>query len=146
MSAFHCSIRHRHYSFPDLKAVLAKATPERSGDHLAGVAAETAEERVAARYLLADLPLRIFLEPEHAIEKDAFGACIEEFADDDRLLRSPCILRAQGVERPVIDADHHDGLRSGLAAHHRSRHDRNVFEGKQQRGETGNDPGQDGIE
>ena len=51
--------RHR---FDDLKALLAAATPFRSGDALAGVAAETAERRVAARYALADLPLATFLE------------------------------------------------------------------------------------
>ena len=50
------------YSFPDLKAVLAAATPLRSGDQLAGVAAKGAVERVAARYVLADLPLPIFLQ------------------------------------------------------------------------------------
>jgi len=50
--------RHR---FDDLKALLAAATPYRSGDALAGVAAESAEQRVAARYALADLPLSTFL-------------------------------------------------------------------------------------
>ena len=49
------------YGFADLKAVLAAATPSRSGDQLAGLAAQSAEERVAARYVLADLPLKVFL-------------------------------------------------------------------------------------
>ncbi len=47
--------------FEDLKTLLAKASPPRSGDRLAGLAAETGEERVAARMALADLPLRVFL-------------------------------------------------------------------------------------
>jgi ethanolamine ammonia-lyase large subunit len=51
---------HR-YTFPDLKTLLAKATPLRSGDQLAGLAAGTEEERVAAQYTLADLPLAAFL-------------------------------------------------------------------------------------
>ncbi len=51
-----------HYAFRDLKALLAAATPFRSGDQLAGVAAQSAEQRVAARYVLADLPLKTFLE------------------------------------------------------------------------------------
>jgi ethanolamine ammonia-lyase large subunit len=55
------TIGARRYTFPDLKALLAKATPLRSGDQLAGVAAETGEERVAAQYALADLPLTTFL-------------------------------------------------------------------------------------
>ena len=45
------------YHFPDLKTLLAKATPFRSGDVLAGIAAESAEERVAAQMALADVPL-----------------------------------------------------------------------------------------
>ena len=51
-------VRHR---FPSLSDLLAKATPYRSGDALAGVAAESAEQRVAAQYALAELPLRQFL-------------------------------------------------------------------------------------
>jgi ethanolamine ammonia-lyase large subunit len=41
---------------------MAKATPQRSGDELAGVAASSAEERVAAQFCLADVPLKQFLE------------------------------------------------------------------------------------
>jgi len=47
--------------FPDLKGVLAAATSARSGDILAGVGATSMEQRVAARYVLADLPLTTFL-------------------------------------------------------------------------------------
>jgi ethanolamine ammonia-lyase large subunit len=50
------------YTFPDLKDLLAKASPARSGDRLAGVAAETAAQRVAAQMALADLPLATFLD------------------------------------------------------------------------------------
>jgi ethanolamine ammonia-lyase large subunit len=46
------------YVFGDLKTLLARASPDRSGDRLAGVAAGSAEERVAARMALADVPLR----------------------------------------------------------------------------------------
>ena len=49
------------YRFADLKTLLAKATPRRSGDELAGVAAGSAAERVAAQMALADVPLRHFL-------------------------------------------------------------------------------------
>jgi ethanolamine ammonia-lyase large subunit len=52
----------RSHSFADLRTLLAKSTPYRSGDSLAGLAAASAEERVAAQYLLADLPLANFLE------------------------------------------------------------------------------------
>jgi ethanolamine ammonia-lyase large subunit len=48
------------HRFGDLKTLLARATPARSGDELAGLAARTAEERVAAQMALADLPLNVF--------------------------------------------------------------------------------------
>jgi ethanolamine ammonia-lyase large subunit len=51
----------RSYLFSDLKELMAKATPPRSGDRLAGLAAESMEEMMAARMALADLPLRTFL-------------------------------------------------------------------------------------
>ncbi len=49
------------YRFRDLKHLLAKATPPRSGDVLAGIAATSAEENVAAKMALADVPLKQFL-------------------------------------------------------------------------------------
>ncbi len=49
------------FTFPDLKTLLAKASPLRSGDVLAGLAARSDEERVAARFALADVPLKRFL-------------------------------------------------------------------------------------
>jgi ethanolamine ammonia-lyase large subunit len=50
------------YGFDSLKELLAKATPARSGDELAGIAARSAVERVAAQMALADLPLAVFLK------------------------------------------------------------------------------------
>ena len=50
------------FAFPDLKSLMAKATPLRSGDQLAGIAAKNMEEHVAAQMCLADVPLRRFLE------------------------------------------------------------------------------------
>lgn len=55
------TIGQRRYTFPDLKTLLARATPLRSGDQLAGLCAESGEERVAAQFALADLPLSVFL-------------------------------------------------------------------------------------
>lgn len=59
------------YVFKDLKDLMAKATMLRSGDQLAGIAAATEKERVIAKILLAEVPLKRFLE-EHMIpyEKD----------------------------------------------------------------------------
>lgn len=56
------TVAQHTYRFPDLKSLMAKATPARSGDYLAGVAAETAAERMAARMCLAEVPLKRFLE------------------------------------------------------------------------------------
>jgi ethanolamine ammonia-lyase large subunit len=52
----------RSYQFDTLRELLAKATPARSGDQLAGIAAETEQERVAAKMALAGVPLSRFLE------------------------------------------------------------------------------------
>jgi ethanolamine ammonia-lyase large subunit len=56
------AIGTRTYLFDDLKALLAKASPARSGDGLAGIAAGSEEERMAARMALADVPLERFLD------------------------------------------------------------------------------------
>nr|WP_295825483.1 ethanolamine ammonia-lyase subunit EutB [uncultured Azospirillum sp.] len=61
MAGYHCDLGRQRHRFDDLKAVMACASPRRSGDELAGIAAETDERRVAARMVLADLPLKIFL-------------------------------------------------------------------------------------
>jgi len=52
----------RSFRFDDLRTLLARASPLRSGDQLAGVAAHSAQERVAACMALADVPLRSFLQ------------------------------------------------------------------------------------
>ena len=49
------------YVFDNLRDLLAKATPPRSGDRLAGIAADSAEQMIAARIALADIPLKQFL-------------------------------------------------------------------------------------
>jgi len=58
------SLGNTRYTFADLRDLLAKATPHRSGDVLAGVAAESAEQRVAAQCALADVALARFLSEE----------------------------------------------------------------------------------
>jgi ethanolamine ammonia-lyase large subunit len=62
MPAFSHTAGGHRYLFRDLRDLLAKATPLRSGDLLAGVAAAHAQERVAAQMALADLPLATFLQ------------------------------------------------------------------------------------
>jgi ethanolamine ammonia-lyase large subunit len=57
-----CNVGKTRHTFATLAELLAKATPHRSGDVLAGVAAASAEERIAAQLCLADVPLARFLE------------------------------------------------------------------------------------
>jgi ethanolamine ammonia-lyase large subunit len=59
---YSATVGRSRYTFCDLKQLMAKASPARSGDQLAGITAETAEERVAAQMALADLPLETFLQ------------------------------------------------------------------------------------
>src|SRR5947209_13112068 len=59
---YSATIASSRYVFGDLKTLLAKASPARSGDQLAGIAAASGEERVAAQYALADVPLANVLE------------------------------------------------------------------------------------
>lgn len=60
--AYRSNVGVRGYVFADLREVMAKASPARSGDYLAGLGAASYEERMAARMLLADLPLTSFLD------------------------------------------------------------------------------------
>jgi len=62
MAVYAHSVGAQTYRFENLKEVMAKATPARSGDYLAGVAALNDGERVAAQMVLADIPLSHFLQ------------------------------------------------------------------------------------
>lgn len=64
MGTFAHIIGGERYVFRDLKDLLAKASPLRSGDQLAGVAAAGDAERAAAQIALADVPLSVFLEEQ----------------------------------------------------------------------------------
>jgi ethanolamine ammonia-lyase large subunit len=60
--SFHYATGTTRWAFGSLADLMAKATPSRSGDMLAGIAASCAEENVAAKLCLADMPLKRFLE------------------------------------------------------------------------------------
>jgi len=62
MPSYRTDIAGTRHVFRDLAHVLAAASPARSGDALAGLAARSDVERMAARFVLADLPLRTFLD------------------------------------------------------------------------------------
>ena len=106
------------YRFADIKTLLAKATPRRSGDELAGVAAGSAAERVAAQMALADVPLRAFLNdaviPYETDEvtrliidghdADAFGAVASKTVGEfrDWLLREETDAQTLGALAPGL--------------------------------------------
>lgn len=73
----------KSYDFPDIRILMGKANEEKSGDRLAGVAAETAAERVAARLVLAELPLWVLREnPAVPYAKDEVTRVIHDALDD----------------------------------------------------------------
>src|SRR6185437_15398085 len=75
-------IAAKSYVFDDLRDLLAKATPPRSGDRLAGIAADSAQQMMAARMALADVPLKQFLsEAVVAYEDDEVTRLIVDSHD-----------------------------------------------------------------
>ncbi|EKK7714730.1 ethanolamine ammonia-lyase subunit EutB [Cronobacter dublinensis] len=81
---YRTTLTHSTYRFDSLKTLLAKATPARSGDVLAGVAAQSAAERMAAKMALADVPLRDILDnPVIPYEQDEVTRLIIDTHDRD---------------------------------------------------------------
>src|SRR5919197_2866702 len=67
------------YEFPDIRLLMGKANEVKSGDQLAGVAAETAAERVAARFILAEMPLWVLRQsPAIPYEQDEVTRVIQD--------------------------------------------------------------------
>src|SRR5215207_8822338 len=58
---YRTTIDSQVFDFDDLRQVMAFASPARSGDYLAGIGAATSQQRMAARHVLAETPLRQFL-------------------------------------------------------------------------------------
>ena len=99
MGPYRCTLGQTVHQFADLKTLLAKATPARSGDDLVGISASNPEERVAAQMALAEVPLATFLSEtvvpyeedevtrlivdDHDAEAFApvAGMCVGEFRD-----------------------------------------------------------------
>lgn len=85
---YHTTLTHRTYQFASLKELMAKATPLRSGDALAGIAAESAEERMAAKIALAAVPLREILHnPLIPYESDEVTRLIIDTHDSEAFQR-----------------------------------------------------------
>jgi ethanolamine ammonia-lyase large subunit len=71
------------YEFRDVRELMGKANEEKSGDQLAGVAASSAIERAAAKYVLSELPLQVLREnPAVPYERDEVTRVIQDAVDD----------------------------------------------------------------
>ena len=117
--------RQTVYRFADLKELMAKATPLRSGDVLAGVAAKSAEENVAAKMALADVPLKRFLDelvvpyedddvtPPHHRQPRRGGVRARRAHDGRRLPRLAAVARRR---RPKCSARLAPGITPEMAA------------------------------
>src|ERR1700692_3270062 len=86
------------YSFENLKDLLAKATPARSGDELAGIAARSAVERDGAQMALADLPVAACLE-EPIIPYEAYEVTRLIFDTHDAPAFAPIVSLTVGELR-----------------------------------------------
>lgn len=104
---YRISIGNTTYKFKDLKDLMAKATPLRSGDELAGIAANSMEEHVAAQMCLAEVPLSRFLEePVIPYETDEITRLIIDTHDKEAFL--PIAHLTVGDFRNWILNDHVD--------------------------------------
>ncbi|ORE94067.1 ethanolamine ammonia lyase large subunit [Stappia sp. 22II-S9-Z10] len=102
------AVGHEVHRFDTLAVLMAKATPRRSGDELAGVAAADPEERAAAQLALADLPLKTFLdEPLVPYETDEVTRLILDTHDRDAF--APIAHLTVGDFRDLLLSDDVDG-------------------------------------
>jgi len=81
--SFQLKLKRQSYSFRSLKDLFAKASPLRAADRLAGIAAESEEERAAAQWLLADVPLKEILATEliDSAKDDVTRLILEEHSE-----------------------------------------------------------------
>ncbi len=108
------TLRGTRYRFETLRALLAAASPHRSGDVLAGVAARSATERVAAQMALADLPLSVFLS-EAVIPYEACDVTRLIMDSHDRSAFAPIShLTVGGLRNFLLAESDLAGLRMGL--------------------------------
>lgn len=116
--SYHATIDGTRFSFHDLKTLLAKASPARSGDALACLAAQSAIERVAAQMALADLPLKTFLNVDLVpYEQDEVSRLIAD-SHDMRAFEPVSHLTVGGFREWLLDprttTNHLTALASGL--------------------------------
>ncbi len=78
-----CKLFGKTYEFRDMRELMGKANEEKSGDRLAGVAASSAIERAAAKYVLSEVPLEALrANPAVPYDQDEVTRVIEDGVDD----------------------------------------------------------------
>jgi ethanolamine ammonia-lyase large subunit len=108
------TLRGTRYGFETLRDLMARATPPRSGDQLAGIAARSATERVAAQMALADLPLAVFLN-EAVVPYEACDVTRLIIDSHDRTAFAAIShLTVGGFRDYLLATDDLSGLRRGL--------------------------------
>lgn len=113
---YHQQVSGVTYSFDGLVEVMAKATPLRSGDQLAGCAAEHDGERAAAAWVLADLPLDLFLNEELVpYDTDEVTRLIMD-SHDRQAFSEISHLTVGGLRDWLMDVTAHDHSAERLAA------------------------------
>ena len=105
---FSHTVGRRRYAFADLPTLLARASPPRAGDALAGLAAASEEERMAARFALADVPLAHFLD-EAVIPYEADEVTRLVVDRHDRTAFAAVASLTVGAFRDWLLADETDG-------------------------------------
>lgn len=108
MSGYSHTVASVVHKFEDLRALLAKATPPRSGDELASLAASNAEERVAAQMALSELPLTAFLD-EALIPYESDEVTRLIFDEHDRTAFAPASHLTVGDFRDWLLSDQANG-------------------------------------
>jgi ethanolamine ammonia-lyase large subunit len=109
--AYHATIRGERFTFPDLRDLLARANEEKSGDQLAGIAATTARERVAAKLALAEVPLgelvdRPLIDPD----RDEVSRLLLDTYDRDQFQPLRAVTVGEFRELLLDDASDEDRL------------------------------------
>ncbi len=111
---YHHTLRGNRYGFETLADLMAKASPTRSGDTLAGIAARSATERVAAQMALADLPLPVFLN-EVVVPYEACDVTRLIIDNHDPVAFAPIRhLTVGGLRDQLLSHDDPAPLRAGL--------------------------------
>jgi ethanolamine ammonia-lyase large subunit len=113
--AYRHTVRGVTHSFADLRTLLAKASPARSGDDLAGIAAESAEQRAIAQMTLAEVPLTAF-ENDAIIPYETDDVTRLIFDSQERLALGPVIGLTVGEFRDWLLSDEATGDRISALA------------------------------